>query len=146
MADTKIPVFISFDYDHDATLKEFLVGQAKNDDSPFFIEDWSIKDASADRKDKARTRIKRADQVIVICGKHTDTATGVNADFKIARAETTPFFLLAMRSRKQFSIWFQRSRGIISDTAACSWRRRGFEPSPSSTPRWNLRRETAHKW
>ena len=26
MADTKIPVFMSFDYDHDATLKEFLVG------------------------------------------------------------------------------------------------------------------------
>jgi len=32
MADDKVPVFISFDYDHDATLKEFLVGQAKNDD------------------------------------------------------------------------------------------------------------------
>jgi hypothetical protein len=29
MAINKIPVFISFDYDHDATLKDFLVGQAK---------------------------------------------------------------------------------------------------------------------
>jgi hypothetical protein len=62
MADKKIPVFISYDYDHDATLKEFLVGQAKNDDSPFFIEDWSVKDPSSDWKDKARTRIKRADR------------------------------------------------------------------------------------
>jgi hypothetical protein len=40
---TKTPVFISFDYDHDVALKEFLVGQAKNEDSPFFIQDWSIK-------------------------------------------------------------------------------------------------------
>ena len=95
MAYTKIPVFISFDYDHDATLKEFLVGQAKNEDSPFFIEDWSIKDESTDWKDKARTRIKRANQMIVICGKHTDTATGINAEIKIAREEATPYFLLA---------------------------------------------------
>jgi MTH538 TIR-like domain (DUF1863) len=92
---TKIPVFISYDYDHDATLKEFLVEQAKNEDSPFFIEDHSIKEASADWKEKARTRIKRADQVIVICGKNTDTATGVNAEINIAREETTRYFLLA---------------------------------------------------
>jgi hypothetical protein len=92
---TKIPVFISFDYDHDATLNDFLVGQAKNEDSPFFIEDWSIKIESDDWKDKARTRIKRADQVIVICGKNTYTATGVNAEIKLAREETTPYFLLA---------------------------------------------------
>ena len=95
MADDKVPVFISFDYDHDATLKEFLVGQAKNDDSPFSISDWSIKDESDDWKDKARTRVKRADQVIVICGKNTDTATGVSEEIKIAREETTPYFLLA---------------------------------------------------
>ena len=91
----KVPVFISFDYDHDATLKEFLVGQAKLDDSPFEITDHSIKVASPDWKDKARTAIRRADQVIVICGLHTDTAAGVNAEIKIARDETTPYFLLA---------------------------------------------------
>jgi len=95
MATSKIPVFISFDYDYDATLKEFLVGQAKNDDSPFFIEDWSIKDPSSDWKDKAKSRIKRADQAIVICGKHTDTATGVNVEIGLAREVGTPYFLIA---------------------------------------------------
>lgn len=35
----KVPVFISFDYDHDVTLKEFIVGQAKLKDSPFEIDD-----------------------------------------------------------------------------------------------------------
>ena len=75
-----------------------LVGQAKNADSPFFIEDWSIKEASSDWKEKARARIKRVDQVIVICGKHTDTATGVNAETRIARDEAKPYFLLAGRA------------------------------------------------
>lgn len=98
MATTNVPVFISFDYDHDEDLKILLVGQSKNDDSPFSIADWSIKEDSADWKDKARTRIKRVDQVIVICGKYTHTATGVNAEIEIARDEDKPYFLLAGRA------------------------------------------------
>src|SRR5450759_4839211 len=62
----KVPVFISFDYDHDDDLRVMLVGQAKNPDSPFDVADWSIKEASSDWKDRARARIKRAQQVIVI--------------------------------------------------------------------------------
>ena len=73
-------VFISFDYDHDLDLKNLLVGQAKNEDSPFEIADFSIKEAiSVDWKKKARTRIKGCDVVAVICGEHTDTASGVSA-------------------------------------------------------------------
>jgi hypothetical protein len=98
MATDKVPVYISFDYDYDAGLKTLLVGQAANDDSPFFIEDWSIKEESSDWQDKARTRIRRADQVIVICGEHTDSATGVNAEIRIARDEEKPYFLLAGRA------------------------------------------------
>jgi len=91
----KVPVFISFDYDHDSTLKEFIVGQAKLPDSPFEITDHSIKEASVDWKEKARAGIRRADQVIVLCGKHMNTATGVNVEIGIARDEKTPYFLLA---------------------------------------------------
>ncbi len=36
--------FISFDYDHDHDIKECLVGQARNPDSPFEITDMSIKE------------------------------------------------------------------------------------------------------
>lgn len=98
MATTKVPVFMSFDYDHDDDLKILLAGQAELADSPFFIQDLSIKEASSDWKDKARARIKRADQVIVICGKHTHTATGVNVEIGIARDEKKPYFLLAGRA------------------------------------------------
>lgn len=94
----KVPVFISFDYDHDLDLKNLLVGQAKNDDSPFEIADYSVKVEGDNWKDDARKRIKRCDVVIVICGEHTDTATGVNAEIRIARDEETPYFLLAGRA------------------------------------------------
>jgi len=91
-------VFISFDYDHDLDLKNLLVGQARNPDSPFEIADWSIKDESADWKEKARQRIRRVDVVAVICGHYTDTAVGVNEEIRIARSEGKPYFLLGGRA------------------------------------------------
>lgn len=88
-------VFISFDYDHDLDLKNLLVGQSKNSDTPFEIADFSIKEAiSEDWKKKARTRIKGCNVVTVICGLHTNTATGVNAEVKIAQEEGVDYFLL----------------------------------------------------
>jgi MTH538 TIR-like domain (DUF1863) len=99
MATTdKVPVYISFDYDHDSDLKTLLVGQAANEDSPFSIADWSIKEPSSDWKDKARERIKRVDQVIVLCGEYTESATGINAEIAIARDEDKPYFLLEGRA------------------------------------------------
>lgn len=90
----KIRVFISFDYDHDLGLKNLLVGQSRNLDSPFFIEDWSIKYASRGWKVEARKRIRRADQVLAICGYHTHEAIGMGAELTIARGEGKPYFLL----------------------------------------------------
>lgn len=93
MAKTRI--LTSFDYDHDDDLRTLLVGQSKNPDSPFEMADWSVKEAlSGDWKAKVRTRIRSVDQVIVICGTHTDTATGVNVEIKIAQEEAKPYFLL----------------------------------------------------
>jgi hypothetical protein len=97
----KQKIFISFDYDHDGVLKVLLVGQAKNDDSPFSLADWSIKEhIDDDWKVKARTRIKGVDAVCVICGEQTDTATGVSAELKIAQEEKIPYFLLNGYSNK----------------------------------------------
>lgn len=88
-------VFISFDYDHDETLKVFLVGQSKLPDSPFELADWSIKEAIDENwKAKARARIRAVDVVAVICGENTHTATGVSAEVKIAQDESVSYFLL----------------------------------------------------
>jgi len=93
-----VPVFISFDYDHDDDLRELLLGQAKHPDSPFNVTDWSLKEPVADWKDRVRSRIRRVEQVIVICGGFTDTATGVSVEIGIAREERRPYFLLSGRA------------------------------------------------
>jgi hypothetical protein len=97
----KKKVFISFDYDNDEFLKIALVGQAKNEDSPFELSDWSIKEEITNQwKVKAHTRIKGVDLVAVICGEHTNTATGVSAELSIAQEENVPYFLLCGYSDK----------------------------------------------
>lgn len=87
--------FISFDYDNDARLKDLLVGQSKNPDSPFEVHDWSIKTASPTWRDEARRRIRASGLVIVLCGKHTHLATGVGVELSIAQEERVNYFLLA---------------------------------------------------
>lgn len=43
MAKTR--VFTAFDFDNDEDLRNLLVGQSKNSDSPFELADWSVKEA-----------------------------------------------------------------------------------------------------
>lgn len=98
MAKTR--VFVSFDYDNDVDLKNLFVGQAKNEDSPFDIADWSIKDASPGWKSDARKRIRASDVVAVISGQETDTATGVSVELAIAQDEDIAYFLLKGRANR----------------------------------------------
>jgi hypothetical protein len=95
-------VFISFDFDHDEDLRNLLVGQAKNPDSPFDIADWSVKEPlTGNWKEKVRERIRRTDLTIVICGEWTHTATGVAEELRITREEGKPYFLLWGRAEKK---------------------------------------------
>lgn len=93
-------VFISVDFDNDEELRDALVGQARNPDSPFEIADYSINEPIEEKwREKARSRIRAADLVIVICGENTDTAKGVAAEMTITREEQKPYFLLRGRPR-----------------------------------------------
>jgi hypothetical protein len=95
-------VFISFDFDHDEDLRNLLVGQAENPDSPFDIADWSVKEPlTGNWKEKVRERIRRTDLTIVICGEWTHTATGVAEELRITREEGKPYFLLCGRANKK---------------------------------------------
>jgi hypothetical protein len=88
-------LFVAFDYDHDESLRNLLMGQAKHPDTPFEMHDWSVKEPFAgDWKAKVRTKIRSVDQVIVLCGEHTHTATGVSTELAIAQEEKRPYFLL----------------------------------------------------
>ena len=86
--------FISFDFDHDEELRNALVGQAKNPNSPFRIADWSVQESlTGNWKEKVRDRIRRTDLTIVICGEYTHSAKGVAAELTITREEGNPYFL-----------------------------------------------------
>ena len=97
--------FISFDYDHDNSLRGDLVAQAERSDSPFSITDCSVK-ATIDVKWKkeVRERIRSADLMIVIRGEHTHDAAGVAAEVTIAQEEGKRYFLLKGRRGKPCQI------------------------------------------
>lgn len=90
----KTKVFISFDYDHDVSQKNLLVGQSRLDDSPFEISDVSIKQEETDWVNKARQKIRNADIVIILCGYYTDTARGVDTELRLAREVGTKYYFL----------------------------------------------------
>lgn len=82
-------VFVSFDFDNDKVLKDFIIGQSHLPDSPFSVQDHSLKEAAPERdwKEKARAAIKRSEMVIVMVGPKTYCAKGVLAEVGMAREE-----------------------------------------------------------
>lgn len=92
---SKIKVFVSFDLEHDGELYDELLAQSKTASFDFAVSGGSEKSTASDLSDeRARRRIREADQVIVICGEHTEASVRVSAELRIAQEEKTPYFLL----------------------------------------------------
>jgi hypothetical protein len=88
-------MFVSFDYDNDASIKMLLVNQSKHPDAPFDIWDSSVKEhIDGDWEAKVRRKIRDADVVCVLCGERTHTAKGVAIELTLAKEVGTPYFLL----------------------------------------------------
>ncbi len=84
MAKTK--VFVSFDFDNDKALKDFIIGQAKNPDSPFEVSDYSLKETAPEEEwfERAKRAIGRSDVFIIMLGPKTKKASGVLKELNIA--------------------------------------------------------------
>jgi len=82
-------VFVSFDFDNDKVLKDFIIGQARHPDSPFEVIDTSLKEAAPMKtwEDKARVAIGRSALVLVMVGRYTYRAPGVLKEVRMAREE-----------------------------------------------------------
>lgn len=87
-------IFVSFDFDNDKKLKDFIIGQAKLSDSPFEVTDHSLKEAAPVKtwEQKARTAISRADKFVVMLGPRTRFAPGVKKEVAMAVALKKPHF------------------------------------------------------
>lgn len=90
----KIKVFISYDFDNDRALYNFIIGQTKHTDSPFEVTDHSLKEAAPERdwEITARAAINRADKFIVMLGPKTRNAPGVKKEVAMAKSLNKPSF------------------------------------------------------
>jgi hypothetical protein len=124
-------VYVSFDVDHDRELYERLLAQARG--SGFCVSGESEFLSSNDRwTEQARRRIREADQMIVICGEHSDASPCMSGEIRIAQEEKTPYFLLWGRrgemckkpiGAKSAEGMYNWTREILQDQVAIGLRR-----------------------
>ena len=100
MARTK--VFVSFEYETGYELKETLIGQAKQQDSPFSVTDSSLKEREpeSDWRDKARQAIEGCDVFVTLLSENTHNAPGVLEEIEIARSLKKRRFQLRPQGHK----------------------------------------------
>ena len=87
-------VFISFP-EQDETLRDFLIGQSKNANSPFEFTDMSVhKPWDSEWKSKCRTKIKGCNGLIAIITKNTLNADGQIWEINCAEDEEVPILCI----------------------------------------------------
>ncbi len=98
-------VFVSFDFDNDKKIKDFLVGQSKNSDSPFSISDYSLKEAAPEKfwERKADNAIAKSDIVLVIVGEKTHCAQGVLKEIAMANARNKKVIQIVGYKNKNYT-------------------------------------------
>ena len=112
-------IYVSFDIPHDRDLYERLLDQsgavgftvAGGSETPFASELWDA---------RLRRTIREADQVIVICGEHSDASRSMSDEIRIAQEEGTPYFLLWGRRQAMCTkpIGARNSEGMYNWTPA----------------------------
>ena len=87
---SKNRIFISFAVE-DKWARDYLVGQAKNDKSPFEFVDMSLNEPFDEKwKTQCRSRIKGCDGMIALVSKNTKNASGALWEIKTAKEEKVP--------------------------------------------------------
>ena len=122
-AVSKVRVFVSFDIEHDGELYERLLAQSRTPSSGFAVSGGSARSTATDGwSEGLRRRIREADQMIVICGAHTESSARVHAELRIAQEERTPYFLLWGRRE----IMCTKPIGAKSAEGMYSWTRQNL--------------------
>jgi hypothetical protein len=113
-----VRVFMSFDPENDADLRDLLLEQSRRQCSGFEISARSEAVTMTERWDESvRRQISGVDEVIVICGEHTASSVRVNAELRIAQEEQKPYFLLWGRRERMCT----KPAGSKRDDSMYSW-------------------------
>ena len=112
-----VRVFLSFDLEHDRDLNDQLLAQSGKR-TVFAIADRSEDGAITDPwTQRARTRICASDEVVVLCGEHTDGSSRMSAELRIAQEEKKPYVLVWGRRERMC----KKPKGARSGDAMYSW-------------------------
>lgn len=95
MTSAKVRIFVSYDREHDEDLLARLLEEASEATSAFEILGHSAIRSPTDHWDeRLRHSIQDADQVVVICGEHTELSVRMAAELRMAQEEDRPYVLL----------------------------------------------------
>jgi hypothetical protein len=98
----KPKIFLSFDYDHDLSLKGDFIYQARHSESPFSINDFSLSEPypNSEWLSIAQSKIARCEIFIVLLGLNTRNAQGVLKEVAIAKGINRKRFQLKNQGKK----------------------------------------------
>jgi hypothetical protein len=110
-------IYMSFDLDHDRDLHDRLLEQLRSH-SAFAIGSRSQAGEMTEAwTERVRGRISESDEVVVICGEHTDESPRVSAELRIAQEQRKPYVLLWGRREKMC----RKPRGARADDGIYIW-------------------------
>lgn len=112
--------FISFDFDNNLTEKYLFAGQVKNSKTPFSIEDWSSKKHLPQKEweDLIDVKVNKCNMLIVLVGRTTYLATGVEKEIEFAKGNNVPVFGVYVDgagTTTSLPVGLQRNRTIAWD-------------------------------
>ena len=114
---TDVNIYMSYDLEHDRDLHDRLVKQARKP-APFAIASRSEGgEMTDDWAERVRGRISEADEVVVICGEHTDESPHVSAELRIAQEQHKPYVLLWGRRDSMC----KKPKGARADDGMYTW-------------------------
>ena len=87
-------IHMSYDLAHDRDLHDQLSKQAKQATTFVIASRSEGGEITSAWSERVRESIAEADELIVICGEHTDESLHVSAELKIAQEQNKPYVLL----------------------------------------------------
>ena len=127
---TRFRLYLSFDVEHDEDLRERLLEEQL--EASFAIESATENGKMDEHWDvRVRRRIAAADEVLVLCGEHSDASPRMSAELRIAQEERKPYLLLWGRRGSMC----KKPLGARNDDAMYLWTPAALEENLAATIR-----------
>jgi hypothetical protein len=110
-------IYMSFDLEHDRDLHDRLLEQSRSHATFAIASRSQAGEMTAAWTERVRGRISESDEVVVICGEHTDESPRVSAELRIAQEQRKPYVLLWGRRDRMC----KKPKGARADDGIYLW-------------------------